>query len=186
MQIKATALVAFLLLAGCNADNPTSSLPASKHIEAEAEPLLGIMGEWVGSSLYYLECSTCEGLSSVIFITDSLSIELAPDPYPPDEPGVTYFNFALRRHHAPSSYDDPAIADLGLPSPLSEEIGQLGLYYAGGTWAFHRIETYRRTWEEGTKEYREDQRFWPSWDHEIKMFAGWLLLGSELFKRVDE
>ena len=205
MQIKATALAAFLLLAGCNADNPTASLPASKHIEAEAEqcpiPLLGIVGTWAGSDSYRVDCPTCDNSfgGESIYTADTLSIGFAPDPYPPGEPGVTYYDYTLLSYYSPSTWDDPGLADLDLPSLYREVRGKMGVYYAdGGTWAFNYIETYSRIWDEETKEYEEDRRLsWPRWNHEIKMFAGWLFLGhwnfdrsgtlsDERYKRVDE
>ena len=205
MQIKATALAAFLLLAGCNADNPTVSLPASKHIEAEAEqcpiPLLGIVGTWAGSDSYRVDCPTCDNSfgGEYIYTADTLSIGFAPDPYPPGEPGVTYYDYTLLSYYSPSTWDDPGLADLDLPSLYREVRGKMGVYYAdGGTWAFNHIVTHSRIWDEETKEYYEEYRSSsPSWDHEIKMFAGWLVLGrwdrdswgdlyEENYKRVDD
>ena len=80
----------------------------------------------------------------------------------------------------------------------------MGVYYAdGGKWAFNHVVTYSRIWDEEKGEYWEGLFLPlyspPSWDHEIKMFAGWLSLGSwdfdlwgvydnshKLYKRVDE
>ena len=123
MQTKATVLAAFFLFAGCNADNPTAPLPASKHIEAEAEqcpiPLLGIVGTWAGNDRGRVYCPTCGFGGNSITTTDTLSIEFASDPYPPGEPGVTYYDYTLLSYYFPSDRDDPGLADLDLPPSLS-------------------------------------------------------------------
>ena len=98
---------------------------------------------------------------------------------------------------------------MDLPSPYREVRGKMGVYYAdGGTWAFNHIVTHSRIWDEETKEYNEGHNWGigvklflplyppPSWANEIKMFAGWLVLGrwdrdrgtlsDERYKRVDE
>ena len=133
MQIKATALAAFLLLAGCSADNPTASLPASKHIEVEVEqcpiPLLGIVGTWAGVDFYSVDCPTCDNSREYISIADTLSIEFAADPYPPGEPGVTYYGYTLLSSYSPRTWDDPGLADLDLPSSYREVRGKMGVYY---------------------------------------------------------
>ena len=202
MQTKAVTLATFLLLAGCNADSPTApaTVPASKHIEAEAEqcplPLLGIGGTWVkGVPRYY---GTWE-YSEYISIADTLRIELAPDPNPAGEPGVTYYDYTLLSYYLPSDWDD-----LDWPNFLEEERGKMGVYYAdGGTWAFNHTVTYTRRWNLETKEYEESEskeyeelepeeyeESEPSWGLEIKMFDGWLALGWGRdyfsYRRVDE
>lgn len=194
MQTKAVALATFLLLAGCNADSPTApaTVPASKHIEAEAEqcplPLLGIVGTWAGDSLR-------EYGGEFISIADTLRIEFAPDPNPAGEPGVTYYDYTLRSYYLPSDWDD-----LDWPNFLEEERGKMGVYYAdGGTWAFNHTVTYIRTWDEETKEYEEWEPYSPSWELdikmfddspswglEIKMFDGWLAFLDDSYRRVDE
>ena len=216
MQTKAAVLATFLLLAGCNADSPTApaTVPASKHIEAEAEqcplPLLGIVGTWVGGS--YREYGYGENRES-INTADTLRIEFAPDPNPAGEPGVTYYDYTLLSYYLPSDWDD-----FDWPNFLEEQRGKMGVYYAdGGTWAFNHTVTYTRSWNEETKEYEEWQRkeyeewqlwwqpkeyeewmlWWePSWGLEIKMFDGWLVLGDgwddcylcdyTSYRRVDE
>ena len=153
MQTKTTVLAAFFLLAGCSADNPTAPLPASKHIEAEAEqcptPLLGIVGTWAGNDSYRVACPTCDDSREIIYTADTLSIEFAPDPNPPGEPGVTYYDYTLLSYYSPRTWDDPGIADLDLPSLYREQRGKIGVYYAdGGKWAFNHVVTYRRIWDE--------------------------------------
>ena len=191
MQTKAVALATFLLLAGCNADSPTApaTVPASKHIEAEAEqcplPLLGIEGTWVGGS--HREYGTGE-YRGTISIADTLRIEFAPDPNPAGEPGVTYYDYTLLSYYLPLDWED-----LDWPNFLAEQRGKMGVYYAdGGTWAFNHTVTYTRRWNGETKEYEEEsepkeyeewESSWaphgewePSWGLEIKMFDGWLVL----------
>ena len=73
----------------------------------------------------------------------------------------------------------------------------MSVYYAdGGKWAFNHIETYNRSWNEATKEYKDGMwKFGPDWGFEIKMFDGWLALRWERrdggyydddYERVDE
>ena len=203
---KATvALAAFVVFLGCNADSPTSP-GAAKYSEAEAEqcpmPILGITGTWSGQGWFEVYCPACERSSyKIISTADTLRIELASDPNPTGEPGVTYYDYTLLSYYSPSEWDDPALADLGLPS-LSERRGKMGVYYAdGGKWAFNHVVIYRRIWDEEKKEYQEGeyQAFGlgtplynpPSWDHEIKMFDGWLALwwegdSDDNYERVDE
>jgi len=201
---KATvALAAFVVFLGCNADSPTSP-GAAKYSEAETEqcpmPILGIAGTWSGQSRF-------EVSREYISTADTLRIELAPDPNPTGEPGVTYYDYTLLSYYSPSERDDPALADLGLPSLYSERRGKMGVYYAdGGKWAFNHTGTYFRIWDEETKEYKEgswlfgdfyqedletlstwlewdlleaETNTWPVWGLEIKMFDGWLALGWE-------
>ena len=218
---KATvALATFVVFLGCNADSPTSP-GATKYSEAEAEqcpmPILGIAGTWVGQSSFSVDCSACDGRGSEYIRTvDTLRVEFAPDPNPTGEPGVTYYDYTLLSYYSPSERDDPALADLGLPSLYSERRGKMGVYYAdGGKWAFNHTGTYFRIWDEETKEYKEGSwlfgKFyqedletwlewglleaeisaWPGWGLEIKMFDGWLALGWEgdsddNYERVDE
>ena len=176
MQIKATALVAFLLLAGCNADNPTAPFPASKNVEDAAE-VLGLAGTWSGSGSYYVRCSACEVFGSTIWSADTLRIELA-DPHPAGEPGVAHFGYELRRHYSPRDWDDEAIAELGLPDLLWEEFGTLGLFSTGGGgWAFHRLKTSRRKWNAESQEYEAERVSWiPDWEQELRLFLGRLVL----------
>ena len=168
MQTKAAALAAFLLLAGCNADSPTApaTVPASKHIEAEAEqcplPLLGIGGTWVGGS--HREYGTW-GYSEFISIADTLRIEFAPDPNPTGEPGVTYYDYTLLSYYLPSDWDD-----FDWPNFLEEQRGKMGVYYAdGGTWAFNHTVTYTRRWNGETKEYEEasEPKEYEEWEPEL-------------------
>ena len=198
------ALVAFAVFLGCDVGRPTSP-SAAKRTEAAVEPcpmpILGIAGTWAGYSSSRVDCPACDGWSSWedIRTADTLRIELAPDPNPTGEPGVTYYDYTLLSYYSPSDWDDPALADLGLPSLYSERRGKMGVYYAdGGKWAFNHIETYFRLWDEETKEYKGRRLFGdfyedfetrtrPRWGLEIKMFDGWLALGWESgdYERVD-
>ena len=186
---KATvALAAFVVFLGCNADSPTSP-GAAKHTESEAEqcpwPVLGIAGTWAGRTYGYSRLTDELGSRiGTIHTADTLRIELAPDPNPTGEPGVTYFRYTLRKHFDPSPDDDPegAIADLDLPSLLHETSGIMGVYSAGGNkWEFNHITTYLRLWDlwdEEAKEYVEVELkdFFPYWGHEIRMFDDWLFV----------
>ena len=193
------ALVAFAVFLGCDIGSPTSP-SAAKRTEAVAEqcpmPILGIAGTWSGNSWFEVDCPACDGWGSEYISTaDTLRIELAPDPNPTGEPGVTYYDYTLLSYYSPSHSDDPALADLGLPSLYSERRGKMGVYYAdGGKWAFNHIGTYFRMWDVETKEYKGkktlellDLRVFdeietktrPSWGLAIKMFDGWLALGWE-------
>ena len=139
-------------------------------------PILGIAGTWAGYSSSRVDCPACDGWSSWedIWTADTLRIELAPDPNPTGEPGVTYYDYTLLSYYFPSDRYDPALADLGLPNLYSEQRGKMGVYYAdGGKWAFNHAVTYVRIWDE------EWGPFLPSWGLEIKMFDGWLDLGWE-------
>ena len=194
------ALVAFAVFLGCDVGRPTSP-SAAKRTEAAAEPcpmpILGIAGTWSGQGRFSVDCPACDGWGSEsIWTADTLRIELAPDPNPTGEPGVTYYDYTLLSYYSPSDWDDPALADLGLPSLYSERRGKMGVYYAdGGKWAFNHTETYNRIWNEKTKKYEDwAWKSWPDWGFEIKMFDGWLALGWESgdggyydddYKRVD-
>ena len=196
MHKVTVALVPFAVFLGCDVGRPTSP-SAAKRTEAAVEPcpmpILGIAGTWAGYGSSRVDCPACDGGREYIDTVDTLRIELAPDPNPTGEPGVTYYDYTLLSYYSPSDWDDPALADLGLPSLYSERRGKMGVYYAdGGKWAFNHIETYFRLWDEETKEYKgrrwgisgdfyEDfeTRTWPRWSLEIKMFDGWLALGWE-------
>ncbi len=199
MHKVTVALVAFAVFLGCDVGRPTSP-SAAKRTEAVAEqcpmPILGIAGTWSGQGRFSVDCPACDGWGSEYISTaDTLRIELAPDPNPTGEPGVTYYDYTLLSYYSPSDWDDPALADLGLPSLYSERRGKMGVYYAdGGKWAFNHIGTYFRMWDVETKEYKGEKtlelldlrvfdeietKTRPSWDHEIKMFDGWLALGWE-------
>ena len=192
------ALVAFAVFLGCDVGRPTSP-SAAKRTEAAVEPcpmpILGIAGTWVGQNLFRVDCPACDGDRGYIDTVDTLRIELAPNPNPTGEPGVTYYDYTLLSYYSPSEWDDPALADLGLPSLYGEQRGKMGVYYAdGGKWAFNHIETYFRLWDEETKEYKGRRLFGdfyedfetrtrPRWGLEIKMFDGWLALGWESGER---
>ena len=186
---KATvALVAFAVFLGCDVGRPTSP-SAAKRTEAAVEscpmPILGIAGTWAGYSSSRVDCPACDGWSSFRAV-DTLRIELAPDPNPTGEPGVTYYDYTLLSYYSPSEWDDPALADLGLPSPYGEQRGKMGVYYAdGGKWAFNHTVTYVRIWDEEWGPFLPSGGlemwgpFLPSWGLEVKMFDGWLDLGWE-------
>ena len=179
MHKVTVALVAFAVFLGCDVGRPTSP-SAAKRTEAAVEPcpmpILGISGTWAGYSSFRVDCPACDGWSSWedIRTADTLRIELAPNPNPTGEPGVTYYDYTLLSYYSPSEWDDPALADLGLPSLYGEQRGKMGVYYAdGGKWAFNHTVTYVRIWNE------EWGPFLPSWGLEVKMFDGWLDLGWE-------
>lgn len=188
------ALAAFVVFLGCDVGSPTSP-SAAKRTEAAVEqcpmPTLGIVGTWAKQG----SASSGTGIGNLTFSTaDTLRIEFAPDPNPTGEPGVTYYEYTELLYYSPSDGDDPELLVdlLGQPSPLwREEHGKMGVYYAGdGEWAFNSITTYSRIWNPITKEYEEWlQSSSPWWSREIKMFNGWLFLGSEyyntIYKRVD-
>ena len=176
---KLVALAAFAVFLGCDVGRPTSP-SAAKRTETAAEPcpmpILGIAGTWAGYSSSRVDCPACDGWSSWedIWTADTLRIELAPDPHPTGEPGVTYYDYTLLSYYSSSEWDDPALADLGLPSLYGEQRGKMGVYYAdGGEWAFNQTVTYVRIWDE------EWGPFLPNWSLEVKMFDGWLDLGWE-------
>ena len=186
MHKVTVVLVAFAVFLGCDVGRPTSP-SAAKRTEAVAEqcpmPILGIAGTWSGQGRFSVDCPACDGWGSEYISTaDTLQIELAPDPNPTGEPGVTYYDYTLLSYYSPSDWDDPALADLGLPSLYSERRGKMGVYYAdGGKWAFNHTETYNRIWNEETKEYEDwAWKSRPDWGFEIKMFDGWLALGWKL------
>ena len=202
MQIKITALASFFFLA---------AVPL--HTEAATEQFLAIVGTWSGDDSYRVDCPTCDTddlsfNSFYISTADTLSIELASDPCPPGEPGVTYYDYTLLSYYS-GPWNDPGVADLDLPSPYREQRGKMGVYYAdGGKWEFNHVVTYLRIWDEKKKEYQEGEYrafggtpmyFPPRWEREIKMFAGWLALGlghwdrdvgddlyEGIYRRVDE
>ena len=171
---KATVtLAAFVVFLGCNADSPTSP-GAAKYSETEAEqcpmPILGITGTWSGQSWL-----------GVISTADTLRIELASDPNPTGEPGVTYYDYTLLSYYSPSEWDDPALADLGLPSLYSERRGKMGVYYAdGGKWAFNHTGTYFRIWDEETKEYKEGSwLFGGFYQEDLETLSTWMKWGLD-------
>ena len=180
------ALVAFAVFLGCDVGRPTSP-SAAKRTEAAVEPcpmpILDIAGTWVGQSSFRVDCPACDGWGSEYIRTvDTLRIEFAPNPNPTGEPGVTYYDYTLLSYYSSSEWDDPALADLGLPSLYSERRGKMGVYYAdGGKWEFNHTETYNRIWNEETKEYKDwAWKSSPDWGFEIKMFDGWLALAWKL------
>ena len=199
------ALAAFVVFFGCDQGSPTSP-SAAKSTEVAVEqcpmPILGIAGTWAK-----MEHSWDSDTERSIILADTLRIELAPDPNPTGEPGVTYYNFTLLSYAMEPPWDldlsnasyfrwDSELADfldLALDPPLLSKVrGKMGVYYAdGGTWAFNYVETYRRWWLSGTKEYAE--REGPGrrrWGNEVKMFDGWLVVGWVFedveYKRVDQ
>ena len=175
------ALAAFVVFLGCDVGRPTAP-SAAKITEASTEqcpmPILDIAGTWVGQSRFEVDCPACDSWGDYIRTADTLRIELAPDPNPTGEPGVTYYDYTLLSYYSPSEWDDPVLADLGLPSLYHERRGKIGVYYAdGGKWAYNYTETYIRKWDTETKEYYEPWRQRsPFWGLELKMFDGWLAL----------
>ena len=207
------ALAAFIIFFGCDQGSPTSP-SAAKSTEVAVEqcpmPILDITGTWVN-----LRVSRDSDSEREIILADTLRIELAPDPNPTGEPGVTYYHYTLQSYMFERPRDlytffvgnerwDSEFGDfiaLGLDPPLlSDYRGKMGVYSEGdGTWAFNYARTYGRWWNFRAEEYRstsdyllpgEEYESRPRWGNEVKMFDGWLVLWwvfEEVeYKRVDQ
>lgn len=190
MHKVTVALAAFAVFLGCDVGSPTSP-SAAKSTETAAEqcplPILGIEGTWARSSSAGVYCPNCEPDWEDVGTADTLRIALAPDPNPAGEPGVTYYDYTRLVYYSPSAEDNPALADLELPSLLGEVHGTMGVYYAGDRkWAYHET-AHARAWDGKKKEYVDIGSSSPRWGLEIKMFDGWLVLDWGLeFQRVVE
>ena len=194
MHKVTVVLAAITVFLGCDVGRPTSP-SAAKSIEASVEqcpmPILSIAGTWARSDWIY-SSSVSVRFSSA----DTLRIELASDPNPTGEPGVTYYDYTQLSYYFPSAKDDPGVVetfgDLAQPFLWREQRGKIGVYYVdGGKWLFNYTVTYSRMWNAGTKEYAEEGPLPPSWGREIGMFDGWLVLGwdynyGDAYKRVDD
>ncbi|MDE2814131.1 MAG: hypothetical protein OXM01_13960 [Gemmatimonadota bacterium] len=175
-------LAAFIVFLGCDASLPTSPSAAKGAAGAEQCPTstLDITGTWV-------DWDRTQGLEELswnsVSYADTLRIELADDPNPPSEPGVTHYDYTHLVYYSPSERDSPetieVFADLEPPLLLWEYRGKIGVYYDydadGGQWEGFRSINYRRSWDMEIGEYVIDESGWVgAVDMQIWKFDKWL------------